>query len=122
MIYKVIRRVVSISLLTIVAALVLIGQDYKSLLGKWQMTSETDGDNVKWALVLKETDGKLTATLAADQGEVPAKDFVYADGVMKFKAPYQDDYYDIELKVTGDKLVGTWSGGGNSGRTTGEKM
>ncbi len=32
--------------------------DYKSFVGKWNMTSETDGDPVHWTLVLKDTDGK----------------------------------------------------------------
>ena len=99
-----------------------LGQDYKPLVGKWDMTSETNDDPVKWTLVLKETDGKLTAILASDGGEQPAKDFSYADGVIKFKAPYQGEDYDIELKAVSGKLDGTWSGGGNSGKTSGIKI
>ncbi len=85
------------------------------------MTSETEGDPVHWTLLLKDTDGKLTASLVAGDNEIPAKGFSYADGVIKFKAPYQDEDYDIELKADGDKLTGTWTGGGGSGRTTGTK-
>jgi hypothetical protein len=97
------------------------GQDYKALIGKWNMTSETGGDPVKWTLVLKEADGKLTGFLATDEEEQAAKDFTYADGVLKFKAPYQGEYYDIELKVAGEKLDGTWTGGGDTGKTSGAK-
>ena len=96
-------------------------QDYKSLLGKWSMTSESSGDPVKWTLILKDTEGKLTASLETGEGEQPAKDLTFTDGVLKFKAPYQDAYYDIELKATADKLDGTWSGGGDSGKTSGTK-
>ncbi|HEX4227042.1 MAG TPA: hypothetical protein VHZ07_00110 [Bryobacteraceae bacterium] len=117
-------HILVICLITLGAALSLFGQDPKTLIGKWSMTSETNGgDPVNWTLVLKDSDGKLTALLATDQSEQAAKDFTYAHGVLKFQAPYQGNYYDIELKaIPGNKLEGTWSGGGDSGKTTGTKM
>jgi hypothetical protein len=108
----------AITMLTVSAP----GQDYKPLIGKWNMTSESNGDPVKWTLIFKESDGKLTADLATGEGEQPAKDFTFADGLLKFKAPYQGVDYDIELKATADKLDGTWSGGGDSGKTSGTKI
>jgi hypothetical protein len=108
------------------AATVLVvsapGQDYKPLIGKWSMTSESSGDPVQWTLILKDSEGKLTASLDTDEGEQPAKDLTYVDGLLKFKAPYQDVDYDIELKAIEDKLTGTWSGGGDSGKTSGTKI
>lgn len=120
---KPIRRLVVISLVTLITSFFLFGQNFKSLVGKWNMTSETNGgDPVTWTLVLKDTDGKPTAFLNTDNGEQPAKDFTYTDGVLKFKAPYQGEDYDIELKITpANKLEGTWSGGGDSGKTSGTK-
>jgi len=104
-----------------VLAICAHGQDYKPLIGKWNMTSESDGDPVKWTLLLKESDGKLTASLISDEGEQPAKDFSFAKGVVKFKTPYQGNYYDIELKQVGEQLDGTWSSDQDSGRTSGTK-
>jgi hypothetical protein len=121
MTHKHLQRYVALCILICFAATSAFAQDYKTLLGKWEMTSETEGDAVKWTLVLKETDGKLAASLVAGDNEMPAKDFSYADGVLKFKVPYEGEYYDIELKVTADKMNGTWSGGGTGGRTTGTK-
>ncbi len=121
MAHQMTRRVLAICLLTCLAVVSALGQDYKALIGKWNMTSETDSDSVNWTLVLKESDGKLVGSLSSDQGEIPAKDFSYVDGVLKFKAPYEGQDYDIELKATPEKLVGTWSGGGASGKTTGTK-
>jgi hypothetical protein len=85
------------------------------------MTSETDGDPVNWTLLLKDTDGKLTASMVSGENEIPVKSFSYTDGVLKFKVPYEGQDYDIELKAVAEKLAGTWSGDGNSGRTTGTK-
>jgi hypothetical protein len=119
--YRAIQRILTICVALFVVTLSALGQDYNALIGKWNMTAESSGDPVKWTLVLKNDDGKLTAFLASDQGQQPAKDFTYANGVLKFKAPYQGNYYDIELKVTGEKLDGTWSGNGSSGKTYGTK-
>jgi len=96
-------------------------QDYSPVIGNWTMTSESSGDPIKWTLTLHQSEGKLIATMNSGEGERSAKDVTFADGVLKFKAPYQDAYYDIELKATADKLEGTWDGGGDSGRTYGTR-
>ncbi len=119
---KQLRPLLILCLIAALTAISLLAQDYKPLLGKWAMTSETDNDPVHWTLALKDTDGKLAASLVAGDNEMPAKEFSYTDGVLKFKVPYQGEDYDIELKPDGpNKLTGTWSGGGNSGKTTGVK-
>jgi hypothetical protein len=118
------KRIQGIFLICIALAMTAVSaraQDYKSLLGKWNMTSETDGDPVVWMLVLKESDGRLMAALGTAEGAPAAKDFTYVDGVLKFKVPYQGEYYDIELKANGEKLDGRWSGKGDSGKTLGVK-
>jgi hypothetical protein len=118
---KLIQRVSAVWLIAFVLVVSALSQDYKTLVGKWNMTSETSGDAVSWTLVLKDDGGQLKGWLVTEEGEQAAKDFTYQNGVVKFKAPYQGDYYDIELKVAGDKLAGTWSGGGDSGQTSGTK-
>lgn len=122
MAYNAIQRIVLICVVLIVTTASALAQDYKTLVGKWSMTSETEGDPVAWTLVLKEVDGHLTATLGIDGGTPAVKDFTYTNGVLKFKVPYQGEYYDIELKANGEKLDGKWSGGnGDSGKTSGTK-
>ncbi len=116
-----IRRTLAICLAAFFLAASVFAQDSKALIGKWNMTSESTGDPVKWTLVFREDGGKLAAFLTTDEAEQPVKDFSYGDGVVKFKAPYQGQDYEIELKLVGDKLDGTWSGGGDSGKTTGTK-
>jgi hypothetical protein len=118
---KISHRFFALCLGLMVLAVSAHGQDYKPLLGKWNMTSESSGDPVKWSLTLTETEGKLTGSLSVGEGEQPAKDLTFVDGVLKFQAPYQGDYYDIVLKATADKLDGTWDGGGDNGKTYGTK-
>lgn len=104
-----------------VFAIVALAQVDGALVGKWSMVSYSDGEPVQWTLTLQDSDGKLTGTLATTEGEAPAKDFTYQGGVIKFKAPYQGDEYDIELKLLEGQLQGTWAGAGNSGKTVGTK-
>jgi hypothetical protein len=121
MAHKVILRMLAVCMVMAMTTVSALAQDYKTLLGKWNMTSETEGDPVAWTLVLKEADGRLTAVLGTDEGTPAVKDFTYTNGVLKFKVPYQGEYYDIELKANGEKLDGTWSGKGDSGKTSGIK-
>jgi len=118
---KTIQRIVLVCVALVVTTVSALAQDYKTLLDKWSMTSETDGDPLAWTLVLKEVDGRLTAVLGTDEGTPAVKDFTFSNGVLKFKVPYEGEYYDIELKADGGKLDGKWSGNGNSGKTSGTK-
>jgi hypothetical protein len=119
---KRILHILAVCLVASIAVLSAFGQDYKPLLGKWNMTSETSGDPVQWTLILKDSSGQLAGFLTTDANEQPIKGLTYADGVLKFKAPYQGADYDIELKATSEKLDGKWSGGGDSGKTSGTKV
>ena len=76
MAYKIIRRILAVCLLTCIATIPTLAQDYKSLVGKWSMTSETDGDPVHWTLELKESDGHLVGFLG-DRGSGTAREGLY---------------------------------------------
>ena len=119
---KAVQRILAIALAIFVISLFVGAQDHSALVGKWSMSSESDDGTVAWTLTIKEDGGKLTGMLATDGPETPAKNLTFTDGVLKFVAPYQGADYDIELKLQADKLVGTWSGGGNDGKTTGMKV
>jgi hypothetical protein len=93
----------------------------KALVGSWKMTSTTpDGDSISWTLRVNDSNGKLTAFITGVDGtEQPVKDLDTAEGKIRFKVPYQGEDYDINLTMDGDHLVGTWSGNGDSGKTSG---
>ena len=113
------RRYFALLLLVMVLVASAPGQDNKPLLGKWNMTSESSDDPIKWTLTIEETGGKLSGSIDTGEGEHPAKGLTYAAGLLTFKAPYDGVDYDIELKLSEGKLQGTWSGGGDSGQTSG---
>lgn len=96
--------------------------DSAKLAGAWNMNSLTpDGDTVPWKLTLKQQDGKWTGSIASEQGENPISNVKVEGAKIHFTTPYQGEYYDQVLQLEDGKLVGTWSGNGNSGKTTGER-
>lgn len=102
---------------------VALGQQSDPLLGKWKMSSTTpDGDQVPWTLTITYADGKYSATSAAGEGEGPVSELKVNGTKLHFRVPYQGNEYDIDLKLDGDSLVGTWSGGGSSGETKGQRV
>src|SRR5277367_4769079 len=116
------RLILAVLALFAAAFALRAGDDSKVLVGKWNMVSVTpDGENLKWVLIVKEVDGKLAGSLASEDGEASTKDFSFAEGTVKFQAPYQGDYYDVELKFADGQLAGRWSNGSDSGKTTGTK-
>ena len=117
------RRSLWLAAIVILAASSLLAQTgNQPYLGTWNLVAVTpDGDKVPFALIIKEQEGKLTGTLKFDADEGEAKDFSLADGVVKFQAPYQGDFYGIELKLVEGKLTGKWHGGDSEGEISGTK-
>jgi len=94
----------------------------QALLGKWNMTSTTAENDVPWTLTIDYKDGKYEATIS-DTADSPGlvKDLRVDGSAVHFGVAYQGGEYNIDLKLQGDSLTGTWSGQGNSGETKGRK-
>jgi hypothetical protein len=119
-------RRISISISSCFALLLLAifsyGQQTAAFAGTWKMISVTpDGAEIPWTLSIVYQDGKYSATLNSREGRIPAKDFTIEGQKLHLRAPYEGHEYDIDLKMSGEKLSGTWSGNGDSGETRGEK-
>ena len=86
--------------------------------GVWECISVTpDGDEMHSTLTLTDSDGKLSATLVSDDGDWKVSDLKFDGKVLSFTVSRDADY-TVSLKVEGDKMEGTWSGGGDSGKVT----
>ena len=97
-------------------------QQANAVTGKWNMISVTpDGDQIAWTLTIAKEGEKYTATVAGNDGTNPAQDLKIEGTSVHFRTTYEDEEYDIDLKLNGEKLAGTWSGNGNSGTTTGTR-
>lgn len=80
-----------------------------------------DGDQVPWTLSISDDNGKYTATIEGQEGQSTAKDMKVDGASIHLRTTYHDEDYDIDLKLEGNRLVGTWSGDGDSGKTEGTR-
>lgn len=99
-----------------------LAQAPNALAGKWKMVSSTADGDIPWTLTISYADGKYSATVTRNgEGEGPVKNLKVDGTSIHFRVPYEDSEYDIDLKLEGDSLTGTWSGGDNSGATKGQR-
>jgi hypothetical protein len=97
-------------------------QKSSEITGKWSMVSITpDGDQIPWTLSINNDNGTYTATIEGDEGQSPARDIKVDGATVHFRTTYHDEDYDVELKLQENRLVGTWSGNGESGETRGTR-
>jgi hypothetical protein len=97
--------------------------DAPELAGKWKMASVTpDGSTIGWTLTMKHEGDAWTATVGGLGADAPAKEVKVDGASVHMKTPYNEEFYDIDLKLDGDKLTGKWSGNGDSGATTGARI
>lgn len=94
----------------------------QALLGKWEMTSTAGEEDVQWTLIIDCKDGRYEATSAVGESSEAVSDLRVQDDAVHFTVEYQGRDYDIDLRVDGDSLTGTWSGHGDSGATKGHKI
>ncbi len=90
--------------------------------GDWSCTSTAPGGGeINWTLSLKEVDGKLVGTAAGDEGQIAIDDAKFEDDTLTFSVSLDSGTYDITLKPHGDKIEGSWKGGGETGAIKGTK-
>ncbi|MBV9157193.1 MAG: hypothetical protein JO097_13100 [Acidobacteriaceae bacterium] len=121
-IFKSVGIGVALCLMILLSSSAARAQQSDALAGKWNMVSSTDdGNQIPWTLSITYVDGKYGASASTDSGENPVKDLKVEGKTVHFRVPYQGQDYDIDLKLVGEKLAGSWSGNGGSGDTKGEK-
>ena len=86
--------------------------------GVWECVSITpDGDEMHTTLTVTESDGKLNATIKGDDGEWTVSGVKFDGKALTFTVARDNDYA-VTMNLDGDKMEGTWSGGGDSGKVT----
>src|SRR5947209_16264906 len=94
-----------------IALLLLCSLVLSAVDSKWRFTAtDNEGNDTQWVLELKTQDGKLTGTLTGDNGALPLIDPKEDDTSITFKVQVNDNTFDVDLKIDGDKLQGKFTG------------
>jgi hypothetical protein len=117
---KRISFVVLLGFLLLCAGLAAAGDN--PILGKWDCVATIPGGGEMNLLLNVKQDGKkLAGTISEPDGEFDLVDPKLEKDVFTFRVVLGSGSYDVALKVAGDKLEGSWKGGGETGRVSGSK-
>jgi hypothetical protein len=109
------RLTLVLALLFAVAVPLASAADAPKAAGTWDVVATTPNGDMPSVLVLKQVDGALKATFELDGVERVVTDEKLEGDVLRMKVQYEGGVYDVEAKVAGDAMEGTWQGGGYSG-------
>ena len=105
----------------VLAALVLaalplaLAADAVKAVGTWDTVATTPNGDMPSVLVIKQVDGGLKAEMELDGVARTITDEKLEGDVFRMRLQYEGGIYDVEVKIAGDTLEGTWQGGGASG-------
>ena len=92
-----------------------LAADAPKVVGTWDVVATTPNGDMPSVITVKLVDGALKATIEIDGVPRTVTDEKLEGNVFRMKVQYEGGVYDIEAKVDGDTLDGTWQGGGYSG-------
>jgi len=105
----------------VLAALVLaalppaIAADAPKAVGTWDAIASTPNGDMPSVITIKQVEGALKAEIEIDGLQRIITDEKLEGDVFRMKVQYEGGVYDVEAKIAGDALEGTWQGGGYSG-------
>jgi hypothetical protein len=100
---------------------VAFAADPPKALGTWDILASTPNGEMSSVLVVKEKDGALKAEIEIEGEPRTVTDEKLEGDVLRMKVQYEGGVYDVEAKITGDAMEGTWQGGGYSGTLTAKR-
>ena len=105
----------------VLAALVLaalplaIAADAPKAVGTWDAIASTPNGDMPSVITIKQVEGALKAEIEIDGLQRIITDEKLEGDVFRMKVQYEGGVYDVEAKIAGDALEGTWQGSGASG-------
>lgn len=111
------RLLILLAAILAVAPLALAADSPKAV-GTWDVAAQTPNGEMTSVLKVKMVDGAVKAEFELEGVSRTVTDEKLEGDVLKLKVQYEGGVYDVEAKVKGDTMEGTWQGGGYSGTLT----
>ena len=114
-------RLTLVSAALVLAALTLaqaappLAADAPKVVGTWDAVATTPNGEMPSVITVKQVEGTLKAEIEIDGFARTVTDEKLEGDILRMKVQYEGGVYDVEAKIAGDTLEGTWQGGGYSG-------
>ena len=92
-----------------------LAADAPKVVGTWDAVTSSPNGDLTSVIVVKQVEGVLKAEIQIEGAERTVTDERLVGDVLTFKVQYEGGVYDVEAKIAGDTLEGTWQGSGASG-------
>jgi opacity protein-like surface antigen len=89
--------------------------DTPGAVGTWDAVATTPNGDLPSVITVRLTGGRIDADIEIAGETYPVTDETFEGNVLRMKVDYQGATYDVEAKVDGDAMEGTWQGNGASG-------
>jgi hypothetical protein len=109
------RFALAIAALLMAAIPLASAADAPKAVGTWDALSTTPNGDMPAVITIKQVEGALKAEIELDGEKRVVTDEKLEGDVLRMKVQYEGGIYDVEMKIAGDALEGTWQGGGYSG-------
>jgi hypothetical protein len=109
------RLTLVLAALLLAAGPFALAADAPKAVGAWDVVAQTPNGDMPSVLTLKAVEGGIKAEFELDGAARTVSDEKLVGDVLTLKVQYEGGVYDVEAKITGDTLEGTWQGGGYSG-------
>jgi hypothetical protein len=112
---------VALAAVLLLAAPFLSAADAPKAVGTWDAVASTPNGEMHSVITVKQVDGALRAEVEIDGVPHAVTDEKLEGNGFRMKVEYEGGLYDVEAKIDGDTLEGTWQGGGTSGTLTAKR-
>jgi hypothetical protein len=99
----------------LLAAPFVLAADAVKAAGTWDVVATTPDGEMAAVLTLKMLDGQPKAEFELNGAKRAVSDEKLQGNLLTMKVEYEGNVYDVEAKIDGDAMAGSWQGGGYSG-------
>ena len=116
-----VRPTLLLAALVLAALPLASAADAPKIVGTWDAVSTTPNGDMPAVIKVNKVEGGLKAEIEIDGYARTVTDEKLEGNVFRMKVQYEGGVYDVEAKIDGDTLDGTWQGGGYSGTLKGKR-
>jgi len=109
------RLTLVVAALALAVASLAPAADAPKVVGTWDAVASTPDGDLPPVITTQQVEGALKAEIEIGGMQRIVTDEKLEANVFRMKVQYEGGVYDVEAKIDGDTLDGTWQGGGNSG-------
>ncbi len=114
-------RVVVVAIALLALSPLALAADAPAAVGTWDVVATTPDGELPAVITIKMMEGQVKGEIEIAGMKQTVSDEKLEGNVLRMKVAYEGGTYDLEAKIDGNTIEGTWQGGGYSGTLKGTR-